>query len=463
MGHDVIRVITLIALLLFFGTVTFLFPPMAESQSPPVARLFSPPLGYRDGVEYGPRVTYDNGGTLIENTDYGIKNPDLQGNTCFGVDFSMLFHAGEDWYREDGNSTQGAEVTAVADGKVVFADPINYPGRVVIIEHVLPSGEEVYSMYAHIENLTVSNGQIVSRGQRLGTVMYQPYNGRYPEYHPSGDDSHLHFEIRYFYDGSNIYDDHPACNGIIPGRGYTYPEHPDDFPSPGAGYTDPATFVQNRLGSFLPFILKNYAVCTEGGELIQNGDFETGPPAPPWIQHSNVGHELVSDYLPHGGIWGVWLGGFNNAYEEIHQNFVVPENTSRLTVSFYVVMGSDDSSSVVRDHFYARLQNEAGQTIMTLVEMDNTDEEWVWWHWIVRVDNASTLTGQSVRLSFLATNDGNGQATSFWLDDISITSTCGIEIGSLGIGSTTYQLEGNVAPRSVNKPFTESSNAYPGP
>jgi len=447
---------------------TFVLPPaqIVEAQSPPVARLFSPPLGYRDGLKYGPRITYDNGGILIENTDYGVKNPDLQGNTCFGVDFSQLFHAGEDWYREDGNSTQGAEVTAVADGKVLFADPtFEYPGRVVIIEHTLSSGQKVYSMYGHIDrnSLSVSAGQIVSRGERLGTVMYQPCTGRYPEYHPSGDDSHLHFEIRYFYDGSNIYDDYPACNGIIPGRGYTYPEHPDDFPSPSAGYTDPTTFVQNRLGSFLPFVLKHYAACTEGGELIRNGDFETGPPAPPWIQYSNVGNELVSDYVPHGGTWGVWLGGFDNAYEEIHQNFVVPENTSRLTVSFYVVMGSDDSPSAVRDHFYARLQNEAGQTIATLGEMDNTDEKWVWGHWIVHVDNAGALTGQSVRLSFLATNDGNGQATSFWLDDASITSTCGTGVGSLSVGSTTYQLEGKVAPRSVSKPFTEPSNAYPDP
>jgi hypothetical protein len=65
--------------------------------------------------------------------------------------------------------------------------------------------------------------------------MKQAYTGRHPSIHPSGDDSPLHFELRRFYSARDIYHAHPACNGLIPGRGYTYPELPDDFPAPGAG------------------------------------------------------------------------------------------------------------------------------------------------------------------------------------------------------------------------------------
>ena|GEM_PF-2523129 len=214
----------------------------------PVADLFSPPLGFRDGLSYAPRIEYA-GNDLIENTDYGVMNPDLVGSTCFGRPWETIYHAGEDLYRADGESTAGAEVTAVADGRVVYANLfINYPGLVVIVEHLLPSKELVYSVYIHLDDNTISveEGELVERGQRVGTVLYQRYAGRFPDQHPDGDDSHLHFEMRYFYDASDIYEDHLACNGRVPGRGYTYPIHPDDFPEADAGYTDPSTFVEIR-------------------------------------------------------------------------------------------------------------------------------------------------------------------------------------------------------------------------
>jgi murein DD-endopeptidase MepM/ murein hydrolase activator NlpD len=220
-----------------------------EEESLPVAEVFSPPLGYRDGLSYALRITYANG-KLVQNTDYGIMNPELEGTTCFGIAWQKIYHAGEDLYREDSESTEGAEVTAVADGRVVYANPFtNYPGLVVIIEHRLPSEEKIYSVYSHLDDnsLAVTAGDVVSRGQPLGTVLYMRYAGRYAEHNPSGeDDSHLHFEMRYFDDARNIYTSYPACNGSTPGRGYTYPEHPDDFPTPGAGYTDPSTFIEER-------------------------------------------------------------------------------------------------------------------------------------------------------------------------------------------------------------------------
>jgi len=60
----------------------------------------------------------------------------------------------------------------------------------------------------------VAVNQPVLRGQTLGTVLQQYFTGRYTSYH---DDSHLHFEMRYFYDASAIYASYPSCNGYLPG------------------------------------------------------------------------------------------------------------------------------------------------------------------------------------------------------------------------------------------------------
>jgi murein DD-endopeptidase MepM/ murein hydrolase activator NlpD len=234
---------------LLLALVMVVAPWGAAAQSPtPGANGFSPPLGFRDGHLYGVHIEYDASGALVENTDYAAQNPDLQGATCFGVPWQQLYHSGQDLYRADGQSTAGAEVTAIGDGKVVYANPnLNYPGLVVIIEHAPAAGTPVsgtlYSVYAHLDDnsLSVTAGETVTRGQRLGTVMYQMYTGRFPQRHPSGDDSHLHFEIRRFFSGRNIYTAYPACNGLIAGRGYTYPQPPDDFPSPGAGYVNPSS------------------------------------------------------------------------------------------------------------------------------------------------------------------------------------------------------------------------------
>ena len=82
-----------------------------------IATIFSPPLGFRNGIRYSPRFTRDNNGNLIENTDYGIKNPDLSHfSNCFNNPMSNLYHAGQDLYRSNGESTFGDEVTAVAGG-----------------------------------------------------------------------------------------------------------------------------------------------------------------------------------------------------------------------------------------------------------------------------------------------------------------------------------------------------------
>ena len=92
------------------------------------ASVFTHPLGFQDGITYIPRVTYDNSGNLIENTDYGVKNPDLKPRTtCFGNDIplSATYHAGEDLYYPDRNfDTAGTDVFAAADGRVMVNPPV---------------------------------------------------------------------------------------------------------------------------------------------------------------------------------------------------------------------------------------------------------------------------------------------------------------------------------------------------
>ncbi|HAW50188.1 TPA: hypothetical protein DCX16_04495 [bacterium] len=76
----------------------------------------------------------------------------------------------------------GSGVFAIGDGEIVYSDWFMGYGRLIMIDH----DEGVYSLYAHLNNFSVKQGQKVTRGEKIGDV------GK------SGDVERpiLHFEIR---------------------------------------------------------------------------------------------------------------------------------------------------------------------------------------------------------------------------------------------------------------------------
>jgi len=78
----------------------------------------------------------------------------------------------------------GAEVFAPADGRVIFCGPrgAGY-GDTVVLDH----GFGVQTVFAHLGAYAVHLGELVLRGQRLGTV---GHSGR-------STGAHLHYEVRY--------------------------------------------------------------------------------------------------------------------------------------------------------------------------------------------------------------------------------------------------------------------------
>ncbi len=212
-------------------------PPPAVTlplERPELADAFSSPYG----VISTTTAYADQWNIITNDTRYGVRNLSLLDRKCWGVAWDRMLHSGIDLYRLDGQDAAGTQLVAAADGAVAYYDPTytSYPGRVVILSHPLSDGRVLYSMYAHLGSVFVTQGQVIARGQPVGTVLYQP------------GDSHLHFEMRWFLDGSRIYPSSTSCNGIIYGRGYTYLVHPDDFPAPSNGYVDPDAFIQAHGG-----------------------------------------------------------------------------------------------------------------------------------------------------------------------------------------------------------------------
>jgi murein DD-endopeptidase MepM/ murein hydrolase activator NlpD len=229
-----------------------LFPtlePYTSWATPLAATEFDFPL--QPAASYGPYIQGVTG-PLAVDTRYGVQNP-AQGNrsNCFrdandeSVPFSQLYHAGVDLFalNHAGQITWGeakhASVHAVADGVTVFVLNAGSEGQIIGVEHRLPDGSLVYSVYWHVSHVQVEPGQSVSRGQVIAVV------------YDMGLNSHLHWEMRTFRDGSNVFPPGTAgargtCNRQVSGVGYTWDDDPSRAHPGYYGYLDPIAFVESH-------------------------------------------------------------------------------------------------------------------------------------------------------------------------------------------------------------------------
>jgi murein DD-endopeptidase MepM/ murein hydrolase activator NlpD len=121
-------------------------------------------------------IDYPIDGISIQRDDFGMFRALFAGNHA-GVDLAF--------------GRYGEAVRAAARGRVTFSDPAAWGEEkgVVVIEHNLPNGGTVFSLYGHMEEL---NGHVfpkvndcVTRGQIIGAIG-----------NPKLSAKHLHYEIR---------------------------------------------------------------------------------------------------------------------------------------------------------------------------------------------------------------------------------------------------------------------------
>lgn len=128
------------------------------------------PCGYVDGFDL-PVPDID-----LQRTDFGIYRARFGGlHTGIDVAFEQL----------------GSPVRAAARGRVTYSDPAGWDTEkgVVVIQHTMPDGTLVNTLYGHMEELNdytfPAMGQCVERGDIIGAVGF-PSRGR----------PHLHYEVR---------------------------------------------------------------------------------------------------------------------------------------------------------------------------------------------------------------------------------------------------------------------------
>lgn len=127
---------------------------------------------------------------LADGFDFPVGAPHAHGYYD-AQPFGKNRHLGEDWNGRGGGATDlGDPVHTIAHGVVTFADDLGGGwGNVVRVAHRYEESGmefEVESFYAHLDTVAVHEGQVLTRGDPVGTIgdaggVYIP---------------HLHFELR---------------------------------------------------------------------------------------------------------------------------------------------------------------------------------------------------------------------------------------------------------------------------
>lgn len=137
-------------------------------------------------------------------------------------------HTGDDINGIGGQNTdEGEPVCAAGRGLVIYSGtPSADWGQVIVLAHRLPGESDIIqTLYAHLKERHVRTGQVVSRGEKIGSI--GTADGRYL--------AHLHFEAirsRCTEAGMPGYCDERMMNRIDPShllRQYPAPDIPDTY------------------------------------------------------------------------------------------------------------------------------------------------------------------------------------------------------------------------------------------
>ncbi|MDA7888091.1 M23 family metallopeptidase [Akkermansiaceae bacterium] len=132
---------------------------------------------------------------LADGFDYPVGIPNGEGYyKARGLRLTSPVHFGEDWNGKGGGDTDlNDPIYSCGDGVVTFAADVRVGwGRVILIRHAYrdPGTGKVKfvdSQYGHLRSILVKKGDLVKRGQKIGTMGNN--RGMYA--------AHLHFEIRH--------------------------------------------------------------------------------------------------------------------------------------------------------------------------------------------------------------------------------------------------------------------------
>ncbi|RAQ97108.1 protease pro-enzyme activation domain-containing protein [Thermogemmatispora tikiterensis] len=155
-------------------------------------------------------------------------------------------------------------------------------------------------------------------------------------------------------------------------------------------------------------------------QLLSNPGFESG--SAPWQESSSGGYEIVDPTNPHTGSYSAYLCGYNGCNDQIWQTVTLPSTTTKVVLSYWLYISTQESGSTCYDYFYARIRTSSGSTITTVQTRCNANASG-WTQYTFDLTSAlSSYYGQQIQVYFQGTTDSS-LVTNFFVDDVALNDT----------------------------------------
>ena len=178
------------------------------------------------------------------------------------------------------------------------------------------------------------------------------------------------------------------------------------------------TVFTNGIPSDAKYVLVALTEPCDSG-LIINGGFEAGTFAS-WVIDGTANPPLVMSTNPHSGTFSALAGNLSGGEplgdSSFYQQFVVPASGG--TLSFWHWDLTTDN--ITYDWQDAYITNTSGTILQTIFHQCEDGQTWV----NTMVDMAA-YSGQTVRIKFLVHQDGFGDDTGMYVDDVQLLGPCG--------------------------------------
>jgi hypothetical protein len=190
-----------------------------------------------------------------------------------------------------------------------------------------------------------------------------------------------------------------------------------------------------------------------GGATVGNAGFETGSLAP-WAILSATPAPAVSTTQAHSGTHSAFLGSLPGTEplgdSSIYQQITVPAGGG--TLSYWYYPYSEDSITFDWQDAYI---TDASHTILaTIMHVCDTSEAWT--H--ITFDMAP-YAGQTIDIEFLVHQDGFGDVTNMYVDDVAVITPC--STGTPAPNSPTPVPPSNTPVPPSNTPVPPTSTSLP--
>jgi hypothetical protein len=158
-------------------------------------------------------------------------------------------------------------------------------------------------------------------------------------------------------------------------------------------------------------------------QLLANPAFDSGNVV--WVEDSDSTSQIITNQsalttiTAHTAPYLAWLGGYDDAFDDLYQTVTIPAGATSISLSFYYAVRTDEVGSGIYDtveaYTFDPMVGASSYQVHATFNDDTAVPNWTRYTTSLPL----TLAGKTIEVGFLATTD-SVDTTSFFIDSVSL-------------------------------------------